>query len=387
MSVSPRSVATGSRRAAIPYAMGCDRLGLGRRIGVAVLVGAVVASCAARASAQDTKPVRLTYDAPAGCPTESDFREHGRPRRRIGSRPASTVRSPTRSVVVHIESSDAVVGTLVVRADDGTDAMREIQGDRCEDVARSLAVLVALVAEPALPAPPAPVAQGAVSVAPAPLQPAPPLAVPGLAAPADGTQPESPEFEPPDEEPSPHRWRLGIEGEGTLTRGVSPGSNPGIAGYVELADVSNRVLAPTVRLGVELAADETLDNVGTYRRLVGRLDACPWQAALSRPWSDDAFTLQACARIDVGRIEVDPTPPTTAPSAPDVQRLWVAPAGLVRMGWRSPSLFLALEGGVASPLLRQRFWVHDDALEPPAFTLPPPLLTWTAGLGMGGFFL
>jgi hypothetical protein len=386
VSVSPRSVATGSRRAAIPYAMGCDRLGRGRRIGVAGLVGAVVASCAARASAQDAEPVRLAYDAPAGCPTESDFRELVA--RDGGALAPASNGGAARSVVVHIESSDSIVGTLVVRAADGTGAAREIHGDRCEDVARSLAVLVALVAEPALPAPPAPGPPATVSEAPAPLPPAvPPPAVPGLAAPVEGTQPDSPEFEPPDEEPSPHRWRLGIEGEGTLTRGVSPGSNPGIAGYVELADVSTRVFAPTVRLGVELAADEALDNVGTYRRFVGRLDACPWQAALARPWSDDAFTLQACARIDVGRIEVDPVPPTSGPSAPEVQRLWVAPAGLVRVGWRSPSLFLALEGGVACPLLRQRFWLHDDALEPPAFTLPPPLLTWTAGLGMGGFFL
>jgi hypothetical protein len=369
--------------------MGCDRLRRGRRIGVAALAGAVVASCSSRASAQDAEPVRLTYDAPAGCPAESDFRELVA--RDGGSLAPASDGSPARTVAVHIESSGAVVGKLLVRAADGTEATREIQGDRCEDVARSLAVLVALVAEPALPAPPAapaPVArQAAVSETPAPLPSAPPLAVPGVVAPADGTQPEWPEFEAPEEAPSPHRWRLGIEGEGTLSTGSSPGLTPGIAAYVELADVSNRFLAPSVRIGVELAANETVSNGATFHRILGRLDACPWQAALSRPWSDDAFTLRACARLDVGRLEIDPTGiglPVAVGA--EVWRPWIAPAGLARLGWRSPSFFLAVEGGVAVPVVRERFsFPGPQVPSTPPFEIPP--LALTTGLGFGGFFL
>ena len=212
--------------------------------------------------------------------------------------------------------------------------------------------------------------------------------VPVLADPVDGTQPESPEFEPPAEAPTPHRWRLGVSGEGTVSTGAAPSLAPAFAAYVELVDLSTAVFAPSLRVGVELAANEAVTNGGSVHRIVGRLDGCPWQAALSRPWSDDAFTLQACARIDLGRLELDPfgfgPMPVARPA--EVSRPWIAPAGLVRLGWRSPSFFLAVEGGAVVPLVRERFSFPSTRVPPTTpFEIPP--LALTTGLGFGGFFL
>ena len=49
-----------------------------------------------------------------------------------------------RTFLVTIEGAHSIAGRLVVREADGTETARPISGDRCEDVVRSLAVLVAL---------------------------------------------------------------------------------------------------------------------------------------------------------------------------------------------------------------------------------------------------
>ena len=109
------------------------------------------------------------------------------------------------SFVVHVQGTEAVSGHLVVREGNGTEAVRELIAARCDDVVRSLAVLVALSVQP--PAP----------MAPASPLPSPP--VPGFAASNPGPEPEP---EPPDlgDEPvvlRPHQgWRLDVSLEGTL---------------------------------------------------------------------------------------------------------------------------------------------------------------------------
>ena len=112
------------------------------------------------------------------------------------------------------------------------------------------------------------------------------------------------------------------------------------------------------------------------------MDACPWRAMLSRPWSDDAFTLQACARTDVGRLDVE-TPNLGIPGTRtgEAKRLWLSPAALLRVRWTSPRFFVEVEGGVAFPLLRERFFLQDALV----FEVPP--VAETTGFGLGWFFL
>jgi hypothetical protein len=86
--------------------------------------------------------VHLSYTAPEGCPSEDEFLDTvARDGGHLARAPEGEV---TRAFVVTVEVSHAVSGRLLVRETDGTEAARPIVGDRCEDVVRSLAVLVAL---------------------------------------------------------------------------------------------------------------------------------------------------------------------------------------------------------------------------------------------------
>ena len=367
MTAYTQSASTGSPRAAIGREMGSVR-----RTSIAALVGASCALCATRAGAQDAESIHFAYDAPAGCPRESEFldlvgRDGGQFVPASGSQPA-------RSFTVHIEEGDAVSGRLVVREADGSEAVREMGGARCDDVVRSLAVLVALALEPFVPTVPEP------TVREAPPSGSP---VPGFAVADPGVE-SSPELPEGDATARPPRtgWRLDISGEGTLSKGAAPSLDPGLALYVEALDESPHFLAPSIRVGFEIGATEGVSYVSAFKRIVGRLDACSLRAVLSRPWSDDAFTLEPCARLDVGRIVVGSTQDWGEVEA---RRLWIAPAALLRLRWTSPRFFVEAEGGAAFPLVRERFSFSGYVSGVPDFVVPP--IAMTTGLGFGGFLL
>ncbi len=376
MTASIESPSMGSQRAAIGWEMGSMHV---RRGGVAALV-AVCVGWAIPAAGQDPEAVRFVYDVPAPCPSESDFvdmvaRDGGRFIRAQGLPSARTLR-------LHVEGTDPVHGRLVVRGADGREAVREIDGARCDDVVRSLAVLVALSVEPTVPTAPQ-------SRAPVPglRAPAGPLAsAPGLASATGGaganrqveSSPESSDLRDVSDEWRSHQGlRVDVSGGFTLSGDVSPSADPAFAAYVEVLDETPRFLAPSVRVGVELAPRESI-LFTTFSKVVGRVDACPLRGMLARPWSDDAFTLQACARIDVGRLQFG----TQDPGAVEVRRLWVAPAGLVRLRWTSLRFFGEVEGGIAFPLVRESLSVDGLA---PEFEIPSRAAT--AGLGFGVFIL
>ena len=71
----------------------------------------------------------------------------------------------------------------------------------------------------------------------------------------------------------------------------------------------------------------------------------------------------------------------------DVQQVWLATAGLVRLRWMSKSLFVELEGGAVVPLVRGRFafGTTEYPNDPRDFEVPP--VAGTMGLGFGAFFL
>jgi hypothetical protein len=172
-----------------------------------------------------------------------------------------------------------------------------------------------------------------------------------------------------------------VSSEGTLDKGVGQTVDPGLAAYVELTDDARRFFVPSIRIGVEFPLDQSPTTAGgfdccgttnTYRRIVGRLDACPLRSVASRSWSSDAFTAAVCARLDVGRLRAE------GPVV-EVDRPWVAPGALLRVRWTSPRFFVELEAGVAFPLVRESF-ASGSANEVPA-------AAEVGGLGFGVFFL
>jgi hypothetical protein len=328
----------------------------------------------------------LTYDVPAGCPGESEFLDRVA---RDGGQLATPSESGVASFLVQAEGAGPVVGRLVVRQADGSEVARELQGARCEDVVRSLAVLLALLAPkttaaPGTPAPETPQPGPLLPENPQPgpanpesARPGPP--VPTIAAPDEASPTEPETAETSEAWQGRHGgWRLDVSSEATFSKGATSSTDPALAAYVELLDETPKAFAPAIRLGGELGLTQSAE-FGAFRRIVGRADACVWHGVVSRPWSDDAFTLTPCARIDVGRIEAETTnfPQATV----DVRRLWIAPAALLRLRWTAPHVFLEVEGGIEVPLVRERFF-FDDALDA---EVPP--VTSTIGVGFGWFFL
>ncbi len=376
----------GCRRAAIGRGMGSRSV---RRAGIAALVGAWSASFPTVASAEGAEAVHLAYEAPSRCPSESDFldmvaRDGG------GLARASDLQS-ARSFLLRVSGTASVTGTLVVRERDGTEALREVVDVECEVVVRALAVLVALSLESPLSTPAdSPTAEAPSASPPGPPELAPEREIEGPLPLVPGMAASLPAIERPasaiEEEPvglrPPQGWRTDVSLEGTLSTGAMPSLDPGLAAYVELLDETPSFFAPSIRLGAESGASQggQFSNSTIYRRFVGRLDACPFRGMLARPWSDDAFTLQTCLRIDVGRIEVDES---ESWAKADAARLWVAPAGLLRLRWTSPSLFVELEGGIAFPLVREHFFAGGAYADNLDFEVPPRAMT--TGLGFGVF--
>jgi len=356
-----------------------------RHAAIACSLGACAIAWAGVAVAGDAEPVHLTYDVPAGCPSRDDFLDMvAKDGGRIVVAPDAPDARAARTFAVHVEGSGTVVGRLTVRSDDGTQATREIAVARCDDVVRSLAVLVALAAEPPptkdeAPAPPS-------DDAPAPPStPEPP--VPGLGA-AMATDDTAPRIENDDDASSalrPRRWRFGFSTSITIDEGVGPEADPGAAAYFEVVDDTPSLFGPAIRFGVVVpwgqGTGDSREGGTTFQRFAGRVDACPWHLVLQRPWADDAFTLTACARLDVGQLKAEAYAMGTSPMAglsDTVDRPWVTPAGLLRLRWTTPRIFFEVELGMSVPLVRENFADGDNEV---------PATSPTGDFGFGWFVL
>lgn len=142
---------------------------LDRPTRVALLAGLGLLLLAPAASAR--APVRLVYKAPEGCPAVSEFvasvTSRGAPWREAAPHEEATL------VEVSLLSRDAgFTGVLRTREPGAAADQREVQGERCAEVAEALASVLVLALREAPAAEPVPVA--AASSAPPPAAPAPP---------------------------------------------------------------------------------------------------------------------------------------------------------------------------------------------------------------------
>lgn len=185
-----------------------------RRAESLLLAGAAGVLFSAPAAAE-TDGAHFSYSAPAGCPDEVAFLDL------VALDGGSLVRrdadEPARTLAVTVEGAETFSGRLVIREVDGTDAERRIEGERCEDVARALAVLVALALE-VPPSPPSPAAE---------LPPATGEFVwPAPEPPQDREAREAENAWRP-------RWRVAYSVGWTLSGGTGGGMLPGLATQVE----------------------------------------------------------------------------------------------------------------------------------------------------------
>jgi hypothetical protein len=359
------------------------RVGCCRRSSTAVLVAVCWALPPTPAFADPVRPVQLSYAATATCPSESDFLDM------VAADGGRLVRSldaaPARSFSVQVTGGHPATGKLVTRESGGGDAVRELDGADCDDVARAIALVVAMSVDAPYALPPLPLAAETPPVAPEPATgaaaPLPP--VPGLAASTPGNdallEPDEVRREAPR---APHGRRIDFSAEGTLGTGTRPSISPGLAVYLEWLNESPKLLSPSIRAGFQLDKEQAWTDLIAVQRVVGRLDACALRAVVSQPWSDDAFSLEPCLRIDVGNVNV-----RTWANGSEVEEhaLWFAPAGILRLRYLTRGLFFELEGGVVVPLVRERFAFGPDAYPNDARDFEIPPIAVTSGLGFGVF--
>lgn len=322
--------------------------------GLSVVIGAL---CVARASqAQEPgEALHLDYQVPRGCPSEDVFLAQVLARAsRVRETPdATNVRTFSISIA-RIER--AVSGHLVVRDADGRQSIRDVAGDRCEDVVAALALIVALDLDP--------------NASTSPL---------GPMAPSPRAS-EVPGAERRQEHPGPSgsgSWSLSLGVHVALEGGLAPRPLVGALFFVRADGPPRGLLVPNVRVALERAtsaADAAVQGpTATFDWTAGMVETCPVR------WSAGAFGISPCLRIEGGLIEA--TGVKVDPTRSD-RRAWLAAGAGAQGRWLFfTPLFLDAEAGARFPFFRTRYF-----FEPNATLYDTALVGWTVDAGIGMLF-
>ncbi|MDB5221245.1 MAG: hypothetical protein JWO86_9172 [Myxococcaceae bacterium] len=283
--------------------------------------------------------MRLTYQAPAGCPDADAFTVEVRARAPrsspLGGRSVDvTVTSTTTTsrAATHFE------GRVVISDESGVTPSRAVRGETCAEVVRALALTVAMTIDPAEETP---TARSAVVAPPAP--------VGAAAPPVDRSSPEPTTGEP---------LHLSAGLKGGVETAVGPLVSPALGMYGELAGPH-----ASLRLGAARSVSPLVERgAGSARfaRTTMTFDGCPvrWRATPS-------LALVPCATFEIGSLTSDGRATVDPESS---ARLWVAAGLSGRLVWEpfGPIVF-ELEGRATAPFTRDRFFFRpaDDVFQAP----------------------
>jgi hypothetical protein len=321
------------------------------------------------ASAQ-IEPIRLTYHADEGCPTEDQFVDGVRTHTYRTRRAAGDEEARTFAVDVRVDGSKSA-GVLRITGLGGEVTTRRVTGDSCEEVVSALTLITALAIDPQAllepgapaPAPAAPAAQPPGAVV-AQLQAAP--AQDRVAHPA---VPETRPVEAPLPRPPPPverllRWSMGFDGQ--ALGGFLPDWGAGGGPFVEAARTGRGVFVPSFRASVLTAAlgASFPGGVGAHVTwFLARLEVCPVRIPL------DPLLVAFCAGADGGMLRSEgsglPYPGTET-------RPWLTPLAFGRVAWALPEgLWFEASAGIGVPLQRYRFYYQRgdavvDVSDPPS---------------------
>ncbi|MBX3202223.1 MAG: hypothetical protein KF894_29100 [Labilithrix sp.] len=328
-------------------------LGAWERLVFGVVCAASVLGWTARdaRAAEDAGAARfhLAYEAPTGCPERKDFLAaiHARTTRPELAAPGESAPELTVSIEA---AGDRTVGRLDVLEPGGEPQRRTVASRTCAEVAKALALVAALLLDPDAHA-------GSDAIAeppePGPLDPAPPAARPRARQP----RARRPERTRPDEDARRVALSAGIA-LGAIG-GVGPAIAPraGALFDVELAPRAPAAgvtlrLAPSFRVAADVAAtsSDLASGAQHYLWLGGTLGACPARLSLGTH-----IRLAPCGALQIG-VHSGRTTAVTNPTASSDP--WLAPLAGVRLEWAlGSSVSLELQGDVAFPLLRSRFFL------------------------------
>jgi hypothetical protein len=301
----------------------------------------------------DTPPFRLGYESTVGtCPNAPAFLAAIRARTDRAHLAVAGEDALGFSVRIEQDAAGRVVGRLEIREIDDTRQERTVESDTCTDVARALALVIALYLDPD--------AEGGTTEPTAPPPPPPSVARAPVVREATPTRRSPP-------------LRVDAGGGVGMVFGIGPSVAPKLTAFgdVTIAPVSlPSWLHPSVRLGIEAATTTADVGFGSQRYVLlgGNLRVCPVGVPIV-----STVRVGPCLGLSAGlhRGTSDDVPNARAQDKP-----WLAPAATGRLTWAlTDSVALELEGGATAPLYRTRFFLAPDLT-----LFRAPAVAGTAGL-------
>lgn len=322
-----------------------------------LLLGAQAGHAAEPADPDGTR-FHLAYVAPASCPDRSAFLSaiHMRTRRpqlAAAGEPALTfavsIEPRHGSNVGHLEVRDPDAGQTGVAPQ-----KRTVSSGTCGEVAKALALVVALILDPD--------AETSADPEPPPDEDPPAGDEPAITAapPAVPRRRRARERPPP---APPVRRSTELSGGAALgiSGAIGPAVAPGAEIFAELALTSGDrpgravVLDPAIRLGAAFAvtsSDLALGSHG-YWWAGGTARVCPLHVRLP-----GALRVAPCGGVHAG---VHHGSTKGVPNGTASTDLWVAPVAGANIEWPLTSaVALELHGGAVFPLVRTRFFLAPD---------------------------
>jgi len=313
-------------------------------VSVPLLSVALLFSGPARA---EEEAVRVQYAAEGSCPDEASFVARVRGRTEHGRFAAPGELARTFAVRL-AQTNGGFSGEIAFTDVDGQNAERTVAGATCDEVASSLALIMALSIDDR-------VAQ-TQAVAPSASTPAPSNAAesapPKKEVVAAGGAPNSAAASPRVPERSAPGPRLRLE------LGLNAGAESWVMPQVAL------VLGAFAELGrgtrgfrLRLSAFDTRQTVdrdfgqARFANEFLRAEACPFAVALSR-----SLAVSPCAGIDAGALRASASGARLARVDSGHTHGWLSALGLVRLEWELGSRFvLGADGELGVPLVRDKF--------------------------------
>lgn len=296
--------------------------------------------------ARPREPYRLIFTSSTLCQDPGEFTRQlssrtSRLQAAVGAEPAVTV------LVDLAPAPDQVRGQLVIRAADGSLAVREVPGVDCHEVLEAMALIVALEVDN----------RTALSA--------------GLPRP---------------ERSAPSTPSLAIGARLLATSGVVPGLSPGLGVYGEVTLPRAGLVSPSFRLtGHRTESTEQVDSVASspgreasaeFELIAARFSGCPLR------WSPRRLlTFRPCALVELGQLRARGY--NVVDEEPARALLWSA-AGVELAVEIMPvgPLTLGAEAGMLFPLLRDAFYFDPEGQQAQVHKVGPVGFIAAVGAGL-----
>lgn len=334
-----------------------------------IALAAALSAEVARGQGDLAEPIRVAFEAPAGCPDLTAFLDQVTARTPKARLAAEGERARTFKIVVTQEGQRAR-GRLTIEAPPERPSTREVTGEQCNEVVSALSLITALAVDPrASTGPPESLARASsassapppqTTIAGPPGPPLPPYYLPPLTAVALTALPLPALLTPwaparPTRTPGPHfAVALHAAGEGAIAPDLTPGGQLGAELYWER---KGSIFSPSLRLSTLVARSDVVRRgpaFGQFTWIAGRLEGCPLSFTLSAE-----LAASSCVIFDAGALSARGGRRDATPTAR--VRPWIAPGLIGRLQWRiAGPLFLELEAGATFPLVRDTFYVARD---------------------------